>query len=352
MSEMGKPSGYFDRTYREALRIIYTPWQWVAFICLLLLLVLFPLFASPYLLTVGIRIGITIIAVVGLNIVVGSTGLLNVAQGAFMAVGAYCSSMLVSKLGLNFFPALVAAGLAGCFAGLLFGAPSLRIKGFYVALATLAGYFIIMWGLMEWFGGTSGHPAPRPMLFGLSFQSDVMYYYLVGVLALFLGIFANNLFRSRVGRAFVAIRDHDIASEILGINIYRYKLLAFGIGCFYGGVAGSLQAHFFEYTNLEAFPFSDSIWLLGMVIVGGMGSVLGSVFGALFFVVLEEFANVVCPLIAALFPSMASHGQMEASLKYLIFSLVIILFVVFEPNGMAHRWNLLKGSFRVYPFNY
>jgi len=347
-----RPSGYYDTTYQQSLRIIYTPWQWVALTGFLLFLSIYPLFASYYMLTVAIRIGITIIAVIGLNIVVGNTGLLNVGQTAFMAVGAYCSAMLMSKTGLNFFPALLGAGVAGALVGLVFGAPSLRVKGFYVALATLAGHFIVIWALMEWFGGTTGHPAPRPQIFGFSFKSDLSYYYLIGALTLFLGLFARNLFRSKVGRAFVAIRDHDIAAEILGVNIYRYKLLSFAIGCFYAGIAGALQGHFWGYTNIEAYPFSNSIWFLGMVIIGGMGSVLGSVFGAVFFVAIEEIAIHVCPAIAALFPSMAAHGQMEAALKWLIFSLVIILFVIFEPNGMVHRWNLIKASFRVYPFNY
>ena len=352
MTAKMKPGGYYDRTYEQTLRIIYTPWQWTALIVFMLFLVIFPLFASSHLLTIGIRLGITIITVVGLNIVVGSTGLLNVGQAAFMAVGAYCSSMLMSKVGINFFPALLAAGIAGALVGLLFGAPSLRIKGFYVALATLAGYFIIIWALIEWFGGITGHPAPRPEIFGFAFESDISFYYLVGAITLFLSLFARNIFRSRVGRAFVSLRDHDIAAEILGINIFRYKMLSFGIGCFYAGIAGALQAHFWGYTNIEAFPFSDSIWFLGMVIVGGLGSVLGSIFGAVLFVALDEVVIVVPTLVLALFPSFADFGQMEAGLKWLIFSTVIIVFVIFEPNGMAHRWNLIKSSFRVYPFNY
>jgi len=352
MSTALRPSGYFDTTYQQTLRIIYTPWQWIAWICFLLFLVIFPLFSSAYILTAAIRIGITIITVIGLNIVVGNTGLLNVGHAAFMAVGAYCSAMLMTKAGFNFFPALLAAGLAGSLAGLIFGAPSLRVKGFYVALATLAGHFIVIWALMEWFGGHTGHPAPRPRIFGFIFDSDISYYYLVGALTLFLALFARNILRSNVGRAFVAIRDHDIAAEILGVNLYRYKLYSFAIGCFYAGIAGALLGHFWSFTNIEAFPFGDAIWYLGMVIVGGMGSVLGSVFGAVFFIVVEEATLNVSPIITALFPSMSALGQMEAALKWLIFAVIIILFVIFEPNGMAHRWNLIKASFRLFPFNY
>ena len=352
MSTALRPSGYFDTTYQQTLRIIYTPWQWIAWICFLLFLVIFPLFASAYILTAAIRIGITIISVIGLNIVVGNTGLLNVGHAAFMAVGAYCSAMLMTKVGFNFFPALLAAGFAGSLAGLIFGAPSLRVKGFYVALATLAGHFIVIWALMEWFGGHTGHPAPRPGIFGFVFDSDISYYYLVGAMTLLLGLFARNILRSNVGRAFVAIRDHDIAAEILGVNLYRYKLYSFAIGCFYAGIAGALLGHFWGFTNIEAFPFGDAIWYLGMVIVGGMGSVLGSVFGAVFFVVVEEITLNISPLITALFPSMAALGQMEAALKWLIFAVIIILFVIFEPNGMAHKWNLIKASFRLFPFNY
>ena len=345
-----KPGGYFDTTYKERLRIIYTPWQWGAWICFLVLITLFPIFVSSYLATIGIRIGISIISVIGLNIIVGSTGLLSVGHAAFMAVGAYCSSILMSKLGFNFFPSLLTAGLMGGIAGLIFGAPSLRIKGFYVALATLAGHFIIIWLLMEWFGGATAQPAPRPQIFGIFFDSDISYYYLVAVVTIFFGIFARNLLRSKIGRAFVATRDNDIAAEILGVNIYAYKLLSFFVGCFYAGVSGCLMAHFWGFTNIQAFPFDNAIWYLGMVIVGGMGSVLGSVFGATFFVILEELSFIIAPSIAVLIPSFGVAT--EAAMKWLIFSGVIIVFVIFEPNGMAHRWNLIKASFRIYPFNY
>ena len=344
--------GYYDTHYKQTLAIIYTPWQWVAWIGFLLFFLVVPFFASPYQLTIGINICTTLIAVIGLNIVVGSTGLLNIAQTAFMAVGAYCSAMLMTKTGLNFFVALLAAGIAGAVVGTLFGAPSLRIKGFYVGLATLAAHFIIIWALMEWFGGATGHPAPRPKIFGYAFRSDASYYYLVFTLTVLMGLFARNLFRSPVGRALVAIRDHDIAAEILGIDIYRYKLIAFAIGSFYAGIAGALQGHFWSYTNIEAFPFEDSIWLLGMVLVGGMGSVLGSVFGTVSFVVLEEGTSFLGPALVALIPSMAGFVELQACLKYLAFAVVIILFVILEPHGMAHRWNLIKASFRIYPFNY
>ena len=351
MSATIRPSGYYDTTYYHSLAIVYTPYQWVAWISFLIFLVLFPLLVGPYFLSIAIRIGITLIAVIGLNIVVGNTGLLNVGQTAFMAVGAYCSAILMGKAGLNFFPALLGAGLAGAVVGLIFGAPSLRIKGFYVALATLAAHFIVIWALMEWFGGTTGHRAPRPKIFGFMLKSDISYYYLIFILSLIGGLFAKNLFRSKVGRALVAIRDNDIAAEILGIDIYRYKLISFAIGSFYAGIAGSLQGHFCGYTNIEAFPLSDSIWLLGMVIVGGMGDVLGSVLGVVSFVILEEITGLLGPLLTNIFPSLAVMVQMQAALKWLIFAVVIILFVIFEPNGMAHRWNLIKASFRIFPFS-
>jgi branched-chain amino acid transport system permease protein len=347
-----KPSGYYDTKYEHTLRIIYTPWQWACWICFLIFLILLPFFAGSHILTITIRIGIAIISVIGLNIVVGNTGLLNVGQTAFMAMGAYCSALLMSKAGLNFFLALLGGGFAGALSGLIFGAPSLRVKGFYVALATLAAYFIIIWALMEWFGGTTGHPAPRPKIFNFAFKSDVSYYYLVAALTLFFGLFARNLFRSKIGRAFITIRDHDIAAMILGVDVYKYKVLSFAVGCFYAGIAGALQGHYWGYTNIEAFPFTDSIWYLGMVIVGGLGSVLGSVFGAVFFVVAEELSVSICPAIAKLAPSMSTGFELASALKYMIFSGAIIVFMILEPRGMAHRWDLIKSSFRVYPFNY
>ncbi|MDY6912630.1 MAG: branched-chain amino acid ABC transporter permease, partial [Chloroflexota bacterium] len=202
------------------------------------------------------------------------------------------------------------------------------------------------------FGGATGYAVPRPSAFGFVFESDHSYYYLVCGLAILLGIFAKNLIRSRIGRAFIAIRDHDIAAEILGINVFRYKLLAFAVGCFYAGVAGTLLGHFYLYVNIESFPITDSIWYLGMVIVGGMGSIMGSVFGAVFLTILQEISITLAPIIEGILPEGLAMYQMQAALGWLFYGIVIIVFVIFEPRGLAHRWQLMKASYRLNPFPY
>jgi branched-chain amino acid transport system permease protein len=245
-------------------------------------------------------------------------------------------------------------GLTAALVGMVFGLPSLRIKGLYLALATLAAHFIIIWVLLEPLasltGGALGIKAPAPTLGGLTFKSDQSFYYIALVVTILMTFFAKNLLRTSAGRAFVAIRDNDLAAEVMGISLFRYKLLAFFIGCFYAGVAGSLLCHDMGWAHVEHFTLDEAVWYVGMLIVGGMGSTVGVVFGVVFLKLLSEFAVMLGPIAADAIPAISAG--ISAALAQLLFALVIIGFLVYEPRGLAHRWGIIKASYRLWPFSY
>jgi branched-chain amino acid transport system permease protein len=187
---------------------------------------------------------------------------------------------------------------------------------------------------------------PKPAIGGLVFNSKASYYYLVMAVAGVSTYFAVNIIRTRSGRAFVAIRDNDLAAEVMGVNLWTYKLQAFFIGCVYAGVAGSLLVHYYGFASVDQFPFMDSVWYLGMLIVGGMGSIAGAVLGAVFLKLLDEFVTVMGPVLSA-----AVAAQAAASLALVSRGLVIILFLIFEPRGLSHLWGMIETYWRLWPFS-
>ncbi len=230
-------------------------------------------------------IGFAIIGAVGLNLLTGFTGQISLGHAAFIGVGGYATAILITRVGIPFWFALPAAGLISAAVGLIIGIPSLRVKGLYLVIATLAAQFILEYVFMHWESmtrGIRGINVPPPSLGGFVFDTEKSFYFLTLFLVI-LGVgFARNLVRTKWGRAFVAIRDRDLAAEIMGINLFRYKLVAFGLSSFYAGIAGGLWANFMKVVTPEHFPFSLSIQYLAMIIVGGLGSVLGSIMGAIF----------------------------------------------------------------------
>ena len=347
---MGLPSGTFNQSYAQDMAIVRTKAQWVMLFAFLIFLFACPLFFSDRILTILIIIGITIISVHGLNILNGYCGQISIGHAGFMAVGAYTSGVLCAKLGWSFWAALPFAALAAGVAGLIFGLPSLKIKGFYLIMATIAAHFIIMWLIIQLYsitGGADGLAVPRPRISGMVFKSKSSYFYLVMVIACLATFLAQNIARARAGRAFIAIRDNDLAAEVMGVNLWAYKLLAFFIGCVYAGVAGSLLVHYIAFASVDQFPFMNSVWYLGMLIVGGMGSTAGAIFGAVSLKLLDELVTIVGPILSA-----AVAPQAAASLSLIMRGLVIILFLIFEPRGLVHRWEMIKAYFKLWPFSY
>lgn len=346
------PCGTSNETLGEDMAVIRTRLQWLLTIAGCVLLLTFPLFASHYLTSLVNKMSITIIAVLGLQLVMGYCGLISFGQVAFMAVGAYSSAILTNTLGWSFWIALPVSGLSAGLFGVIGGAPSLRITGFYLALATLAIHQIIAWLMVHLpiTGGVAGLHAPAPSIGNFAFNSEKRMFYIIVPVMLLMTYFAKNLTRRRIGRAFVAIRDNDVAAEAMGINLYFYKLLAFFIACFYAGIAGSLLAHWTMVVHPEQFMMTNALYFIGMLIVGGLGSITGVFFGTLFFALLDEGVMLASPALAQAFPAIGTHPA--AALGVSAFGLVIILFLIFEPKGLAHRWEIFKASYRLYPFAY
>jgi branched-chain amino acid transport system permease protein len=350
---MSLPSGTFNQSYAQDMAIIRTKTQWVILFVFLVFLFTCPLYSSDRMLTILTIIGITIISVHGLNILTGYCGQISLGHAGFMAVGGYVSGILCAKLGWSFWVALPTAALAAGMVGLIFGLPSLRIKGFYLIMATIAAHFIIIWVILQLYditGGADGLAVPRPEIGNFVFESKASYFYLIMIMACLATFLAKNIVRTRAGRAFIAIRDNDLAAEVMGINIWAYKLLAFFIGCVFAGVAGSLLVHYVAFASVDEFPFMNSVWYLGMLIVGGMGSTAGAIFGAVSLKLLDELVTIAGPALAALFPAVAA--QAAASLSLIVRGLVIILFLIYEPRGLAHRWERIKAYYRLWPFSH
>ncbi len=347
---MSLPCGVFAQNYAQDMGALRTKTQWAMLLVFLVFLAVCPLLFSDRVLTIMTIIGITIVSVQGLNILTGYCGQISIGHAGFMAVGAYTSGIVTAKLGVPFWVALPCAALAAGFVGLIFGLPSLKIKGFYLIMATIAAQFIIVWliiQLREITGGPDGLSVPRPEIGSFVFRSKTSYFYLVMVITCLATFLAQNIVRTRAGRAFVAIRDNDLAAEVMGINLFAYKLLAFFIGCVYAGVAGSLLVHYFAFACLDQFPFMNSVWYLGMLIVGGMGSIPGAIFGAVSLKLLDELVTIVGPVLSSIVAAQAA-----ASLALISRGVVIMLFLIFEPRGLAHRWDLIKGYYRLWPFSH
>jgi branched-chain amino acid transport system permease protein len=323
---------------------------WLAL--LFLFLILFPLAADAYMLYVANMIGFAVIGAVGLNLLTGFTGQISLGHAAFLGVGGYTSAILMTKLGLSFWLALPCAGLAAALAGLVIGIPSLRVKGLYLCIATLAAQFIFEFIFIHWEGmtqGVRGINVPSPKLGSFILNTEKRFYFLTVVMVILAVGYARNLVRSRVGRAFVAIRDRDLAAEIMGINLFRYKLIAFAISSFYAGIAGALWVSFIRIVSPEHFPFHLSIQYLAMIIVGGLGSVIGSIFGAVFMTLVPELLNVLSGILQEAF---GGTTQLVVPLKEVVFGLLIVVFLMFEPLGLAEIWRRIKSFFLLWPFSY
>jgi len=352
---MDLPCGTRGYSYAEDMAIIRTKTQWVLFFTLLALLFTMPLYVrSSYWLGVANLIGITLIAATGLNILTGYCGQLSIGHAGFIAVGAYTSAVLTNRLELPFLVGLLAAGFVAGLIGLIFGIPSVRVKGFYLAITSIAAQVIIIWVINHWgmTHGTTSLIVPYASVGGFVFRSEASQFYLIIGIAVLCTFFAKNLARTRVGRAFVAIRDNDLAAEVMGINLFKYKLIAFFIGCFLAGIAGSLLAHCFYGSLLaEYFSLKESILYIGMIIIGGLGTTLGPILGVVFVRLLHQILTVeVVPFLEGAFTALPAG--FATGVSPMLFGLIIILFLVLEPRGLAHRWNLFKSAYRLWPFSY
>ncbi len=350
---MSLPCGTRNYTYATDMAVIRTRMQWGLFAAGIVLLLAAPLYLGNYWLGVANLIGITLIAAVGLNLLVGYCGQLSIGHAGFIAVGAYTSAVLTNRFGLPFLVGIISAGPVAGVIGLIFGMPSVRVKGFYLAITTIAAQFIIIWVINHWglTGGFNGIKVPYAAIGGFVFDTEARQFYLIMVTVVICVFLAKNLARTRVGRAFIAIRDNDLAAEVMGVNLFYYKMLAFFIGCFFAGIAGSLLAHWIGFLNAEQFSLTESILYIGMLIIGGLGTALGPIFGVVAIRLLQQVLTVqLAPVLERSFtflPLGFATGVMP-----MVFGLAFILFLMFEPRGLAHRWALFKASYRLWPFSY
>ena len=353
-----REAGQFKTTYASDQAIFpIVQDRWIVALAVLAAFVAVPLVANEYWLqAVLIPFLIYALAAIGLNLLTGYAGLLSLGTGGFMAVGAYSAFKLTTAFPwLNVIVVFLLAGLVAAAVGLLFGIPSLRIKGFYLAVATLAAQFFLIWlfNKVPWFvnyasSGTITAP-PRKvlgvMVTGPEATAPVRYVVALLIVAVF-ALVAKNLVRGRVGRSWMAIRDRDIAAEIIGVRPLHTKLLAFGISSFYCGLAGA-EYVFLYLGSAEtlAFDINVSFLVLFMVIIGGLGSILGSFLGAAFIVLVPIFLTNVPHLIGLPLPV-----ALQKQIELMVFGGLIIFFLIVEPNGLARLWQIAKEKLRLWPF--
>jgi branched-chain amino acid transport system permease protein len=348
------PCGNYKESYLEELAIFETDFGrlWML-IGLVLLFGVIPFISSPFALYVLNTIGVYAIAAIGLNLLIGYTGQISLGHGAFFGVGAYAAAILATRAGFPFWAAVPAAGIVTAAVGMIFGLPSARLKHLYLCIATLAGQFIIEYVFVQWesiTGGAEGISVVGATLFGLDLGNDRTFYFVIFVCLVVMTWIAVNLVRTRFGRAFIAVRDNDRAAEGMGIPIFLYKLLSFGISSFYAGFAGALFAYYMMSITPEPFNLWLSIVFIAMIIIGGLGSIPGSVFGAIFIVILEEVLSHATEYLMNV--GATGIGITIAPLREFVFGLAIVLFIIFEPKGLAEVWRIVRSSFRLWPFSY
>lgn len=349
------PCGNFKERYEQETTIFETDFGrlW-ACVGIFFLFFVIPFISSPYLIHVLNIIGISSIAAIGLNILIGSTGLISLGHGAFIGVGAYSAAILSTRLEVPFLLTLPLAGAITSMVGMIFGLPSVRLKGLYLAISTLAGQFIIEYVLIQWESltrGAMGILIPSPSFLGYTLRSDLGFFYVIYLSLSAMVWFAMNIFRSKFGRAFIAIRDNERAAEGMGIVPFQFKLLSFGISSFYAGFAGALWGYYMASITPEPFNLFLSVEYIAMVIIGGLGSIAGGIYGAVFIIFLNETLRWIIDYFMNT-GLMIGAGLTIAPLREFVFGLAIVLFILFEPRGIVEVWRFIRSSFKKWPFSY
>jgi branched-chain amino acid transport system permease protein len=350
------PAGDFRTSYAADATIFPTRTSRNFAIAGVAALCLAPQLFSEYWLTITIQVGIFSIAALGLNILVGFTGQISIGQSAFFLFGAFTSAYLSNNFPIPVFFAIPLAGAVTALVGLVFGVPAARLKGLYLVIATLAAQYILLdfFSRAEWFSGGAAPASANPFsIFGYTLRGDRQYFYVVLAYVLISFILVTNLMRTRDGRALVAIRDHYLSAEIMGINLTKYRTLSFGLAAFFAGISGALYAHYQLVISQEGFGIERSILFLAMVIIGGAGSVMGTLMGTAFIVLVPEAMETISnSLKGSAFDHALSLNNNITFLREITIGLIIIGFLMFEPDGLAHRWRQIKAYWKLYPFSH
>lgn len=348
-------TGIHHRTYRAELRLRHTRAEYVRLALMIVLLLAAPYILDRYWLGIANTILIAVIGAVGLNILVGFTGQISLGQGGFLAVGAYTSAIMSERAGLPAPISITIAVLLTAAVGAFFGLPALRLKGLYLAIATLASQEIIMFVVRRWEFLTEGKgfiEVSRLEIFGWTIKRqtfEVQWYWLLLAITIAVVVVARNLFRTGLGRSFMAVRDQDIAAQAIGVNITRAKVTAFAVSSGFVGLAGALTAHYTETVTWERFTLDVSVLYLAMIIVGGLGSIAGAVYGAIFMGLLPALLTELVELASATVPSLTE--QLPA-IRNAVFGIAIIVFLLVEPRGLDRIWSRIKDYIRFWPFRY
>jgi branched-chain amino acid transport system permease protein len=350
------PAGDFRSSYAVDTTIFPTKTSRNAAILGVVLICFAPQLLSEYWLSQLIVIGIYGIAALGLNILVGFTGQISIGHAAFFLFGAFTSAYISNKTAIPVFFAIPLAGLVTAMVGLIFGLPAARLKGLYLVIATLAAQYILLdfFSRAEWFSGGSVPAMAKPFsIFSYELRGDRHYFYVVLAYVVVSYLLVTNLMRSRDGRALVAVRDHYLSAEIMGINLTKYRTLSFGLAAFFAGIAGALYAHYQLVVSNEGFGIERSILFLAMVIIGGTGSIMGTLMGTAFVVLLPESMEwISAELKGSAIDRALQLNNNLTFLREIAIGLIIIAFLVFEPDGLAHRWRQIKAYWKLYPFSH
>ena len=366
MSTTWLPCGVYHQNYNQDHAWWQTKLIRGKMILLFLTLCVFiPWFADEYWISVCNLVGYTVLGALGVQLLIGYCGQITLGHAAFIAVGAYTSTLLILEFpwpqfmldyGIAYpISILIAAFVAGIWS-VLFGLPSARVKGFYLILTTMAAQFItvdfIITGYVSQIGGRGQAFSLHPRTIKVGpwiIDSDLKVYFMMLILVIICVVIIANLLRSRVGRAWVAIRDNDISAEVMGINVVKYKLLAFFTAGFVGGIAGAFWISNLAAISPEHFPWFWSLWLVGVILISGVGSLHGAIFGSIFMVVVMELLQLAVIPLADTYPKLLMDFLF---IKEAAFGLSICAFMIFEPNGLAYRWWQMKNYFNLWPFSY
>lgn len=346
-------SGYFKERFSQQLDLTDSPAERLWFAGVLVVLIALPAYASAYLLGYTTTILYTLVAALGLNVLTGFTGLISLGNVAFLILGAYGYAIGITRFELHPLLAFGLAGVVSAVAGLIVGFPSLRLKGLYLAITTLVFAYVIntvIIGGGDFTGGARGIMVPRPKVFGIDFASERALYWLCLGVAILTLLCVINIRRSSLGRAFMAIRDNDTAAVSMGVSLTRYKLLAFTISSFIVGLSGALMVLFINMANVEGFPFLLSIEGIAILIVGGLGSVLGTVIGTIFIMTLPEISTQLLSAISAAGGWQLTTAALE--IKGILYGSAIVAFLMLDPRGLVGLWIDLKRLWISRPMRY
>jgi len=344
-------SGYYKTTYESDMALVETRGRWACLVALFVFSALIPFAASAFILDLANQVLLALVGSIALMLLTGYAGQISLGHAGLIAAGAFTTAILYKELGAPIWITLPASAVTGAVLGFIFGLPSLRLKGLYLALSTLALHFIVTYLGSEYEtnrGFATGVIIDAPQIGPFVILDPRIWYFVLLGIDILLIVFSLNLIRSRTGRAWMAIRDRDVAAEALGIKLSAYKLSAFVISSVITSVAGCLFAYYRGFVSVEAFSLLMTIEYVAMVIIGGLGSMLGAVLGTIFVVILPYAIEGTVEL----FHVPTRFTTYIFSINHAAFGLIMIIFLVMEPNGLVGVWNRIKNYFILWPFKH